>query len=94
MHHKYSLKRILIELVIAIVVGLIAIAIMVGNAGGKNTTNCNTYLDPTNSRVLAKRDRYIRTSVNKRKIEKSDSSSSSGGGGGGGTKGNNGGGSF
>lgn len=95
MHHKYSLKRILIELVIGIVIGLISIAIMVGNASGKKTTNCNTYLDASNSRVLAKRDRYIRTTVSKHKIEKSSSSSSSGGGGGGGgTKGNNGGCSF
>jgi len=91
-HHKYSLKQILIELIIALIIAVVCILVMIGNAGGRKTTDCDTYLDPANSRLLAKRDRYLRTSVSKRKIEKSSSSSS--GSSGGSSSGSHGGGSF
>lgn len=69
-----------IQLVIALVVALVIVLPMVLNAGGKITTTASTYLDETHSRLLAKRDRYVRTSVTKHKIEKSSSGHHSGSG--------------
>ena len=57
--------QILISVLLSgIVVGLMAI-----NSGGKMTTNQKTYLDEEHSNLLAKRDRYIRTSVTRTKRE-------------------------
>lgn len=78
MEHTPRMIPIFIQLGIAFIVALITIIIMVFNAGGKITTTASTYLDEAHSRLLAKRDRYVRTSVTKHKIEKSSSHSGSG----------------
>lgn len=60
----------------------IIVLIMVLNSGGKDTTNVNTYLDFSSSKLLAKRDVYTHTTTTRRKRESSSSSKGGGGGGG------------
>lgn len=54
---------------------------MTYRSGGRVTVNRATYEDSSNSSVIDRQDRYIRTTVTKRKIEKNNNN----GGGGGGT---------
>lgn len=65
------------QLFFAIVIAVIIVIIMVANSGGKVTVDQNTYLDRTDSRILARYDHYIRTTTTKRR-KPSDSSSSGG----------------
>ncbi|SET35804.1 TPM domain-containing protein [[Clostridium] polysaccharolyticum] len=58
----------------------IIVLIMVANSGGKDTTNVNTYLDFSSSKLLAKRDIYTHTTTTRHKRQ--NSSNSKGGGGG------------
>lgn len=76
--------QIAIEVGIALVLALIIVLCMVLGASGKNTTTCNTYLDASTSKILAKRDTYTHTTTKRTKIERNNSSSGSGGKGGGG----------
>ncbi|MEW9094701.1 MAG: TPM domain-containing protein [Clostridiaceae bacterium] len=64
----------------------IIVGFMVHNSGGKITVNEGTYRDSSNSRIIQRRDDYIRTTVTKVKkpSQNTSSQSSSGGGGGGG----------
>ncbi|WP_420819710.1 TPM domain-containing protein [Paenibacillus faecis] len=64
----------------ALAIGGIAVGVMAYRSGGRVTVNGGTYEDSGNSGVLQREDRYIRTTVTKRKIEKSSSSSGGGGG--------------
>ncbi|MGZ7445106.1 TPM domain-containing protein [Paenibacillus sp. TH7-28] len=68
----------------ALAIGGIAVGIMAYRSGGRVTVSGRTYEDAGASGVLQRQDRFIRTTVTKRKIQKS---SSSGGGGGGGRTG-------
>lgn len=67
----------------AAAIGAIAVGIMAYRSGGRVTVNSRTYEDASTSGVLNQQDRYIRTTVTKRKIERNTSSGSGGGGGGG-----------
>ncbi|WP_315119694.1 TPM domain-containing protein [uncultured Clostridium sp.] len=63
----------------------IIVGIMAHNSGSKITVNEGTYRDSNNSRIIQRRDDYIRTTVTKvRKPSQNTSSNSSSGGGGGG----------
>ncbi|SFR63788.1 uncharacterized protein SAMN05661086_00628 [Anaeromicropila populeti] len=85
---KYSSKKpgaptamtYLLMLAISMGISAVVVGIMVFNSGGRMTTSFNTYLNPQNSRILARRDRYVHTTVTKTKIERS---SGNGGGHGG-----------
>lgn len=79
---KHRLISLPIQLGISLAVAGVIVLSMVFSAGGKITTTASTYLDEAHSRLLAKRDRYVRTSVTKHKIESSSSSSGHHGGGG------------
>ena len=57
----------------------IVVGIMAYNSGGRNTVNAGTYQDPTNSRIIDRKDNYLRTSVTKRR-KPSDNNSNRGGG--------------
>ena len=77
MEHKRPITTtptLLIEIFGSMFVSGIIVFIMVLNSGGKNTTNCNTYLDFSSSKVLAKRDIYTHTTTTRRKRESSSSS--------------------
>ncbi len=66
----------------SLAVGGVVVGVMMYRSGGRVTVNRSTYEDSSNSHVIDRQDRYIRTTVTKRKIEKNNNN---GGGGGGGT---------
>jgi uncharacterized protein len=53
------------QLLAAIIIGVITVAIMASRSGGRVTTNNHTYLNEGNSGLVARRDDYISTSVTK-----------------------------
>ncbi|MGN8645419.1 TPM domain-containing protein [Gracilibacillus sp. HCP3S3_G5_1] len=69
------------QLVVAVLIGAVVVGSMIFNMGGRVTVNHQTYMDPQNSRVVKKRDTYIRKSVRKTKIQKNNSRSGGGSGG-------------
>ena len=77
MEHKRPITTtptLLIEIFGSMFVSGIIVFIMVLSSGGTNTTDCNTYLDFSSSKVLAKRDIYTHTTTKRRKRESSSSS--------------------
>lgn len=72
-----------VQLLISLAIGAIIVAIMLFNAGGKITTNSNTYLNQQHSGLIGRYDHYIRTQTTRRKRETSSSNGSERSGGGG-----------
>lgn len=72
-----------LQLIVAMIIAGISVAVMASSAGGKMTAGAAKYQDSRHSGLRARRDDYIRTSVSKRR--RPQSSSSGGGGGGGGS---------
>ncbi|WP_349774060.1 TPM domain-containing protein [Lederbergia lenta] len=79
------LFNIWFQLIASLVLAGLIVSVMVYNSGGKRTISEKTYRDSNSSKVLQRRDTYIRTSTSKRKKPSNNSSSgggrSSGGGG-------------
>ena len=73
----------LFQLVICLIAGIIPVALISYNSGGRTVTNSHTYLDINNSRVIGSFDRYTHTTV-KRTPKPRDNGSSGGSAGGGG----------
>ncbi len=67
------------QLLAAVIIGVIAVAVMASRSGGSVTINNRTYLDEGNSGVTARRDDYIRTSVTKVKRPQNNTNQNSGG---------------
>lgn len=65
------------QFLMAYIISAIIVVILVYNSGGKVTTTHSTYLDNTNSKLLARRDRYLHTSVTRTKRVSDDSNNSS-----------------
>ncbi|MEA4933299.1 MAG: TPM domain-containing protein [Lawsonibacter sp.] len=78
----------IIMLVASLVIGGIVTGVMIYQAGGVVTTNGNTYLNQSNSRIISKTDHYIRTTVTKVARPKQKNSDRDGGGGGISSRGN------
>lgn len=78
----------LFQLAVSLGLAGIIVFFMAYHSGGKVTVTSTTYLDRNQSRVIRKRDRYLRKSVTRMK---KPSSNSRGGGGGGGFRGGGGG---
>lgn len=76
------LKRTLINLGIAFIIGGIAVGIMAYNSTGRMTANGSSYIDPKNSKILGQWDRYIRTTTTRVPKPKHDSNDTKGFGGG------------
>ncbi len=74
--------NIWVQLIASLLVGAGIVGSMTYKISARMTANEGTYRDPSNSRVVDKRDDYIRTTTSK--IRKPQESSSSGGGGSGG----------
>lgn len=74
---------------LAVSIGLagVVVSIMAYNSGGKVTINNKTYENPGTSKVIQRKDQYIRTTTTKRRKPQSNSGGGSGGGGGGRTGG-------
>ena len=84
------------QFIICLIAGIVPVAIIAYNSGGRTTVNSHTYLDINNSRVIGSFDRYTHTTV-KRTAKPRDNGSSGGGssgGGGGGSHSSGGGRSF
>lgn len=80
------LYNIWIQLLISLGVGGIAVTTMTYKSSGRMTVNEGTYRDPSNSRIIERRDNYIRTRTSKTRKPSNNNSgggSSFGGGGGG-----------
>lgn len=75
------------QLAASVGLGGIVVLIMAYNSGGKVTINNKTYENLETSKVLQRKDQYIRTTTTKRKKPQSNSGGGSGGGGGGRTGG-------
>lgn len=73
------------QLGVSVLIGGVVVGIMTYRSGGRVTVNRATYEDSSTSSVIDRQDRYIRTTVTKRKIEKNNNNGGGGGGGGGGT---------
>jgi uncharacterized protein len=72
------LTNVWFQLLAAIIIGAIAVAIMAYNAGGKMTTGGNTYMDSGNSGLIGRRDDYIRTQVTR--VRRPQNNNNGGGG--------------
>lgn len=83
LYHPNPMTWTLVQILIAVVVAAIVVASMVRTSESRITTNANTYLDISNSGIVAKRDVYYNTTVTRTRINTSSSSggshSSSGG---------------
>lgn len=90
-------QNVWIHLLIAILIGIIAVSTMAYNAGGRMTANGSNYIDPNHSGLIGRRDDYIRTQVTRIRKPQNNGGGNGGGGGGisaGGNSYNGGGGKF
>lgn len=69
----------LLQLGVALIIGIIVVAVMAFNAGGRITVGGGTYLDSNHSGLIGRRDDYIRTHVTR--IRKPQNNGGGGGGG-------------
>ncbi|WAA12851.1 TPM domain-containing protein [Fervidibacillus halotolerans] len=67
------------QLIIAVVIGGLVVFSLFWQSGGKSTVHSSTYMDHKTSRVVARKDDYLRTTVTK--VRKPQNNQSSGGGG-------------
>lgn len=72
------------QLTISCIIGGVVVGMMAYHSGGRVTVNHRTYEDKSTSGVVKQYDRYLRTTVTKRKIPENDSRPGGWGGGGGG----------
>jgi uncharacterized protein len=74
------LSNIFVQLFVAVVIGIVAVAIMAYNSGGKMTVGGNSYIDQSHSGLIGRRDDYIRTTVTRvRKPQNNNTGHGSGG---------------
>lgn len=73
-----------VQLIIALVIGGVVVGIMLYRSSAKITTTARTYQDVENTKLLERKDRYIRTTVTKTRKPKNNNSSGGGRGGSGG----------
>lgn len=57
------ITNVWVQLIIAIIIGVVTVAIMAYNSGGKMTAGSNNYIDQGHSGLIGRRDDYIRTTV-------------------------------
>lgn len=86
--HKLDPDHVLFKLWFQIVISIAAAMLIVGamayNSDGKVTVNHKTYQNVETSKILERRDRYIRTTTTRRRRPQSNSGGGGSGGGGGG----------
>ena len=83
-HRPGVLFNIWFQLAVSLGIGALVVGIMAYRSGGRITVNRQTYEDASTSGILDRQDRYLRTTVTKRKIERNNNNGGPGGGGGGG----------
>ncbi len=67
------------QLIVALVIGGIAVGVMAYNSGGKMTVRGNDYLDQNRSGLIGRRDIYLRTTITKVKRPTQNNSGGKGG---------------
>jgi uncharacterized protein len=72
------LSSVWFQLLAAIIIAAITVAIMAYNSGGKMTTSGNNYIDSNNSGLIGQRDNYIRTQVTR--VRRPQNNNNQGGG--------------
>ena len=77
------LFNIWFQIIVSLIVAGVIVGSMAYNSGGRVTVSEGTYRDFSSSRVVNRRDNYLRTSVTKTKKPSSNNNSSGGGFGGG-----------
>ena len=83
---KSPIFNVWVQLIISFLVGGGVVGVMAYRSSGKMTVHEGTYRDPSDSRIIERRDDYIRTTTTKTKKPSNDGSSGGGssfGGGGG-----------
>lgn len=83
-HRPGVLFNIWFQLAVSLGIGALVVGVMAYRSGGRITVNRQTYEDANASGILDRQDRYLRTTVTKRKIERNNNNGGPGGGGGGG----------
>lgn len=73
------LTNVWFQLLAAVIIGIIAVAIMAYNSGGKMTTGGNTYMDSGNSGLIGRRDDYVRTQVTRVRKPQNNNNNQGGG---------------
>lgn len=74
-----ALSKVWVQLLIAVVIGVIAVAVMAYNSGGRMTVSGSNYIDQNNSGLIGRRDDYIRTTVTRIRKPQNNSSGFRGG---------------
>lgn len=69
------LLNVWFQLIISLIIGATAVAVMAYNSGGKMTVGANDYLDRSRPGLIGKRDHYIRSTITKTRRPSSDSGS-------------------
>ncbi|MCI1591518.1 MULTISPECIES: TPM domain-containing protein [Heyndrickxia] len=69
------------QVIAALVVAGIVVAIMIYSSGGRVTVNGQTYINNKHSKVLSRSDRFVRQTVTKQKKPSNNTNNTSGGGG-------------
>lgn len=75
------LFNIWFQLAVSVGLGGVIVGIMTYRSGGRITVNRQTYEDASTSGIIDRKDRYLRTTVTKRKIERNNNNNGPGGGG-------------
>ncbi len=78
------LFKLYFQILVSLGLAGIVVGIMAYNSGGRTTVTGSTYQDLANSRIISRRDTYLRTDVSRQKKPSNKGSSSMGGGMGGG----------
>lgn len=68
------------QLAVSLGIGALVVGTMAYRSGGRITVNRQTYEDASTSGILDRQDRYLRTTVTKRKIERNNNNGGPGGG--------------
>lgn len=68
-----------LQLIISLAIGGVVVGAMAFNSGGRITVNERTYLDASHSRIVARRDDYIRTATTKTRRPQNNNRSGGGG---------------
>ena len=72
------LSNVWVQLIAAVVIGIITVSIMAYNSGGRMTAGSSNYIESNNSGLIGRRDDYVRTQVTR--VRKPQNNNSSGGG--------------
>ncbi len=68
-----------VQLIIALVIGAVAVGIMAFHSGGRMTAGSNNYFDPGHSGIIGRRDQYLRTQVTRVRRPQQNNNSGKGG---------------